>query len=269
MPTPGLGTRRPGWPALFEAPAAAELFHAPLRKSVTGGAIKAIAIFTIGDAEMQRHWRAYAERFVQLKGGGVAFGAKTQAEVAARLNKLHNTDVANVYFIGHGYAGGTHPRNPRLFRLPTFMLSGVHNGGTFANNSDPAKNLTPEPGPLIEALAPHLSRDYAVNMYFLSCHTGTNNVMQEGMVKLVRRYAPGVAITVYGYKQYYGVEKNMAPRAHVRESKKDPPPDPNTFVAPDKVPEGYSYASYGDRFKGDDPLKEIDENRTDDPLFGL
>lgn len=254
---------------MFEAPVASESFHAPPRKSVMGGAIKAIAIYTIGDGEMLKYWRAYAERFVQLKGGGIAFGAKTQNEAATRLNKLQNTDVANVYFIGHGYAGGTHPRNPRLFRLPTFMLSGVHHGGTFANNSDPAKNLTPEPGSLIEALAPHLSRDYSVSMYFLSCHTGTDNLMQEGMVKLVRRYAPGVAITVYGYKQYYGVEKKIPPRAHLRESKKGPPPDPSTFVAPDKVPDGYEYATYGDRFKGEDPLKEIAENPTDDPLFGI
>ncbi|HET8937332.1 MAG TPA: hypothetical protein VFN67_28010 [Polyangiales bacterium] len=91
-------------------------FAAPLiRKSRTGGALRAIAFFTTNDPEKTPAWKRYAQALVGPKG--LVFGVKGQREAAKHLSGLADTDISQVYFVGHGF-------DASKTGFPAFMFSG-------------------------------------------------------------------------------------------------------------------------------------------------
>lgn len=96
---------------------ASSTFATPLiRKSRTGGALRAIAFYTTNDPSKTPAWKRYAEVLVgQSKGR--AFGVTGQGAAIKILSGLSDTDISQVYFVGHGF-------DASKTGFPAFMFSG-------------------------------------------------------------------------------------------------------------------------------------------------
>jgi len=242
---------------------ASALFAAPLvRKSRTGGSLRSIAFYTTNDPQKTPAWKRYAQ--VLVKGGkGSVHGVSGQAEAAKILDALSDTDISQVFFVGHGF-------DDAKTGFPAFMFSGdvVHrdqaDGSTsegFVARGDKNLLLTAESEVFMRALVPHLSRDRLVTLYLLSCHSGANNRLQMELGKLIQRMAPEVDFAVLGYKEYYMValDPHIAPRAHLRPTK-DSRGKFEDSIAPEIPPGAIVY---------DDPLRSVALDMSDDPISGL
>jgi len=238
-------------------------FTTPLiRKSRTGGALRAIAFYTTNDPQKTPAWKRYAEVLV-AQGKGQVYGVSGQRAAIKILGGLSDTDISQVYFVGHGF-------DAAKTGFPAFMFSGHvvvttdaqgrrHEG--FRAEGDHDLLLSARSEPFLRALVPHLSRDRMVTLYLLSCHSGTNNRLQTELASIILQLAPELDLTVLGYKEYYMValSTQISPRAHLR-TEANSPPLSQDVVAP-RIPEGF--------LKYDDPLRSVALDQSDDPISGL
>ena len=238
-------------------------FATPLmRKSRTGGALRAIAFYTTNDPKKTPAWRRYAEVLVGHNKGRV-FGVKGQREAVKQLAQLTDTDISQVYFVGHGF-------DASKTGFPAFMFSGRvvetfdaqgRRRESFRAEGDMDLLLTSKSESFLRALVPHLSRDRMVTLYLLSCHSGTDNRLQTELFGMILRLAPELDLTVLGYKEYYMVSlsSQLSPRAHLRVTATSDPISAD--VAAPEIPKGF--------IKIDDPLRSVALDQSDDPISGL
>jgi len=233
-----------------------------MRKSRTGGALRAIAFYTTNDPTKTPAWKRYAEALVG-PNKGLVFGVKGQPAAVKILSGLADTDISQVYFVGHGF-------DASKTGFPAFMFSGRvvvtvdangHRHEGFRAEGDYNLLLTSRSEDFLRALVPHLSRDRMVTLYLLSCHSGTGNRLQTELGSMILQLAPELDLTVLGYKEYYMValSTHLSPRAHLREKENSPPLSQDVIVP--KIPEGYT--------KYDDPLRSVALDQSDDPISGL
>lgn len=232
------------------------------RKSRTGGALRAIAFYTTNDSKKTPAWKRYAEAFVaQTKGR--TYGVTGQRAAIKILNELSDTDISQVYFVGHGF-------DDSKTGFPAFMFSGRvvvtldeqgrrHEG--FRAEGDHDLLLSSRSDAFLRALVPHLSRDRMVTLYLLSCHSGRNNRLQTELASIILRLAPELDLMVLGYKEYYMVSLStqLSPRAHLRNDASSQPLS-GDVVAP-RIPDGF--------IQYDDPLRSVAMDTSDDPISGL
>jgi hypothetical protein len=233
------------------------LFAAPLpRKSVTGGEVKAIAFYTTNDPKNSPFWKRYAQVLVN-KGKGHAYGVSGQNAAIKILDALTNTDISQVFLVGHGYAAKGDLK-------PAFMFSGQVEGEGFYAHGDNDMLLNSESYPFMRALIAHLSRDRMVTMSLLSCHSGADTRLQKELAGIVHSAAPEVEITVEGYREYFMIKQDMnsSPRAHLQEDKRSKAKKFDDTTAPD-IPPGAL------RFTYDDPLRSVAADMSDDPISGI
>jgi len=242
---------------------AGSAFTAPLiRKSRTGGALRAIAFYTTNDPKKTPAWKRYADVLV-AQSKGRTFGVTGQRAAIKILNGLSDTDISQVYFVGHGF-------DASKTGFPAFMFSGhvvmthdaqgqPHEG--FRAEGDLDLLLSSRSESFLRALVPHLSRDRMVTVYLLSCHSGTNNRLQTELGSFILRLAPELDLTVLGYKEYYMValSTQLSPRAHLRKDEKSEALSED--VTAPRIPERF--------IKYDDPLRSVALDQSDDPISGL
>jgi hypothetical protein len=238
-------------------------FAAPLiRKSRSGGSLRAIAFYTMNDPKKTPAWKRYADVLVG-QGTGRSFAVTGQRAAIKILSGLTDTDISQVYFVGHGF-------DASKTGFPAFMFNGqvviTHDRQgrqheAFRAKGDQDLLLTGKSEPFLRALVPHLSRDRMVTLSLLSCHSGTDNRLQTELGTLIQRLAPDVDVTVLGYKEYYMVSLNTheSPRAHLRPEESAKPLSADV-IAP-RIPEGF--------LKFDDPLRSVALDQSDDPISGL
>ena len=183
------------------------------RRARPGGKITALAFYTLGDKAMENVWEHYAHGFVGQRGP--VLGATSQQEAAKQLNALRDTNIKEVFFIGHGFDDSVKNLGP------AFMLSGVsrrdpntgHLGFTTQGHRE--RLLQGEEGPLLRALASHLSIEGQVVLGFLSCHTGKDKIFQHAVATVLSQLEPALDVKVFGYRDYYCVARDLTRNAHI------------------------------------------------------
>ena len=229
------------------------------RRSMRGGSIRRIAFYTRGDPTMTPRWQQYSTELVMKQGP--VLSADDQADAAAQLNELRDTDLSHVFFVGHGTDG----YGPRI-NTPSFALHGEMEDAVF-RSGDACERVNGSLGPLVCALAPHLSADEPVTIAFLACHCGKRNVLQTDFGRLVGGLAPWSQLRVEGYSGLYEVSLENALKAHEAT-------DDRVWRSPDFSPPAYPPSTLVFELRVSRPVSEGDELAfldvpSDDPLYGL
>ncbi|MEY4576596.1 MAG: hypothetical protein RL701_1299 [Pseudomonadota bacterium] len=230
--------------------------------------MQAIAFYSLGDPEKSPLWERYAKVFVS--GKGQAFGAPTQAAAVKQLATLRDTNISQVYFVGHGL-------DAKVRGKPCFMLSGAMRLAPKPDDprhmiysaSSTNQLLEGADGPLVRALAPHLTLERQVLVAFLACHCGRDKVLQEGFARAVAKAEPSVDVRVEGYSSLYMIALSGSNNAFLASD--DDRRLSIDYQAPERpishlVVEAKSSVFIEPALP--DPLSFMD-SKNNDPLFGL
>lgn len=162
-------------------------------------------------------WKDYASAFVGSRGP--VLGAVSQQEAAKQLNALRDTNIKEVFFVGHGFDASVKDVGP------AFMLNGIRewnpNTGHWRFLTKGHKDwlITSDEGPLLRALAPHLRTDGQVVLAFLSCHTGKDKIFQNAVASILSQLEPALDVRVEGYKDVYRVARDYSRNAHIAQDR--------------------------------------------------
>jgi hypothetical protein len=173
-----------------------------------------VAFITTGQADMAKAWGRYAHSMVGSSGS--VFAVKDQAEATQRIESLKDTQIDQLYFVGHGFS-------PEDGDPGGFFLSGTVGQGEppfSADNLDQVVMGTDDA--FTRAVAAKLSTRHEVLVSFLTCYSGTGGLLQRAMAASLVKHAQNAAVRVEAYEGNFLVERNLGRYAFIADKQNKP-----------------------------------------------